>query len=584
MLELLDELGEGFSDADAAERTRMVHAHAGEAAGGAMRAVKEAVAAMFYAVPDESGRNPNWEVLGYPGPICEPPSAEEAPKTIRVESVASASVRLEADACVVGSGAGGAVIAAELQRAGLSVLVLEQGPYRNEADFSQLELVGMLDLYLGGGVLRSESGSIALLAGSCLGGGTVVNSLVCLRPAERILREWERAGLRGAAGPEFEADVNAVWDRLGVNTQATRPNRSNEVLAAALERSGLTPALLARNASLDDDPRYCGYCITGCQRGAKQSTLVTYLQDAADAGARFVVDCRADRILTSDGRATGVAATVTHPDGTTTALTVDTPRVVVAGGGLCSPALLLRSGIGGPAVGKHLRLHPAYFVGGIHDEPIEGWQGQFQAIASFDFAEAIEGFGFVIESVNAGASLWAAGTPWVDGLQHKREMLKLRRLAPWHAVTHDHGQGEVVLDAAGEPLVRWELRDDVDRAVAARAHVELAKLHRVAGAKEIFTFHWNELRWREGDDFDAFLGALEGAAYGQIAFSAHQMGSCRMGDDSRTSVADGRGELHDVRGIWIGDASAFPTGVGVNPMITIMALARRTARMILEAA
>lgn len=584
MLELLDGLAaEDFVKADVASRTRLVHAfaHHGEASGMAMREIKEACLAMFYALPDETGRNPNWDVLGYPGPVSDPPSSQQKPKTLRVERVSGDVARLNADAVVVGSGAGGAVIAAELQRAGLTVLVLEQGPYRNEADFTQLELVGMLDLYLGGGITRSERGSIGLLAGSCLGGGTIVNSLVCLKPPPRILAEWEALGLVGVSGPEFQDDLDTVWNRLSANSERTHPNRSNEKLMVALEQSGLSWQLLARNASSADDPRYCGYCITGCQRGAKQSTLVTYLQDASDAGANVLVDCHVERILTNNQGVDGVASTVTHEDGTTTSLIVEAPLVVVAAGGLGTPALLLRSGLGGPAVGKHLHLHPAYFVGGIHDETIDGWAGQFQAIASFDFAEAVEGYGFVVESVNASASLWAAGIPWIDGLQHKREMLKLRNILPWHAVCHDHGEGEVVLDSAGEPLVRWELTDSIDQEVAIRAHVELARLHRAAGAKEIFTFHWDEHRWREGDDFDAFLRKLEQLDHGRVAFSAHQMCSCRMGLDPSDSVADPRGQLHDTPGVWIGDSSAMPTPPGVNPMISIMALAHRTARFIL---
>jgi choline dehydrogenase-like flavoprotein len=124
--------------------------------------------------------------------------------------------------------------------------------------------------------------------------------------------------------------------------------------------------------------------------------------------------------------------------------------------------------------------------------------------------------------------------------------------------------------------VRWE-PDPVDRAVAARAHVELARLHRARGAREIFTFHWDELRWRAGDDFDGFVERLRAAPHDRTAYSAHQMGSCRLGADPATSVADGRGELHDASGVWIGDAAALPTAPGVNPMLTIMALARRTA-------
>ena len=132
----------------------------------------------------------------------------------------------------------------------------------------------------------------------------------------------------------------------------------------------------------------------------------------------------------------------------------------------------------------------------------------------------------------------------------------------------------------GRAVVRWDLDDEVDRRVAVRANVELARLHHAAGAVEIFTLHADTVAWQRGEDFDAFLRRVEEAPYGPLditCFSAHQMGTCRMGSDPGTSVADGRGELHDVKGVWVGDASAFPTAPGVNPMISIMSLAHRTA-------
>jgi choline dehydrogenase-like flavoprotein len=158
-------------------------------------------------------------------------------------------------------------------------------------------------------------------------------------------------------------------------------------------------------------------------------------------------------------------------------------------------------------------------------------------------------------------------------------------MAPFITVARDHGSGEVVLDDLGRPVMRWDVNaDDVDRRLAIRANVELARLHHAAGAKEILTGHSVAHRWRDGEDFDAYLQSLESASYApnEIAcFTAHQMGSCRMGADPSTSVADGRGELHDVKGVWIGDASAFPTAPGVNPMVSIMSLAHRTAGFIL---
>ncbi len=336
-----------------------------------------------------------------------------------------------------------------------------------------------------------------------------------------------------------------------------------------------------------EDPRMCGYCLAGCQKGCKQSTLKTYLQDASDAGARVIVGCHADRVLVSpDGQASGVSATVTQADGSSTRLTVDAPTVVVACGAVESPALLLRSGIGGPAVGKHLRLHPAGIVNGIYDEPIEAWIGQIQSEVSDHFGGCEGDYGFLIESVGATPAIHAAGLPWRDGEHHKREFARMfRHHAPFLSVARDHGEGEVVLDQHGQPLVRWSLRDELDRRLFVRANVELARLHHAAGAPEIRTMHAEEVVWRRdsGEPFEQFVERIEQAPYAAAditIFTAHQMGSCRMGTDPTESVADGRGQLHDVPGVWIGDASAFPSAPGVNPMVSIMSLARRTAQEI----
>jgi choline dehydrogenase-like flavoprotein len=490
---------------------------------------------------------------------------------------------------VIGSGAGGAVLAASLQEAGRSVVVLEMGGYRNESDFKQLELIGLFELYLGGGMMSSEDGSIAVFAGSTLGGGTVVNYMNCLRTPDRIRREWAAHGVDGLDDPAYDEHIDAVMRRINATDAATTQNRQHKKLIAALDALGMAHRAIVRNVDQScEDPRVCGYCLSGCQKGCKQSTMKTFLQDASDAGARFIVGCHADRVLVKDGRAAGVAATVTHADGSTTALTVNAPTVVVACGSVESPALLLRSGIGGPAVGKHLRLHPAGIVNGIYDEPIEGWIGQIQSEVSDHFANSDGEWGFLIESVGATPSIHAAGIPWTNGEQHKREFARMfRHHAPFLSVARDHGEGEIVLDGHGRPVIRWSLADERDRKLFIRANVELARMHHAIGAPEIRTLHATEVAWRRdsGEEFEEFVRRIEDAPYGpaDIAiFTAHQMGTCRMGSDPAASVADGRGELHDVEGVWIGDASAFPTAPGVNPMVSIMALAHRTAGNILD--
>ena len=586
--QLLDGLGDfGALPLDARTQALTQIAASSPEAKLGLKVFKGLTFLFFYALPDEQGQNPNWAALGYPGPVSAPPSADEFPKTINVEQVSGAEATLTADAVVVGSGAGGGVLAAELAKAGKSVVVLEQGAYRNEQDFKQLELPGSLELYLGGGLLGSEDGSIAVLAGATLGGGTVVNYMNCIRTPEHIRKEWAEAGIEGIDELEYEQHIDAVWERLQVNQEATSQNRPHRKMIEGMEACGFPWKPITRNADRTcDDPRVCGYCYTGCQKGCKQSTLKTYLQDASDAGARFVVGARADRITIADGAATGVEATVTNADGSTTKLTVEAATVVVAAGSVESPALLLRSGIGGPAAGKHLRLHPAAIVEGIYEEPIEGWIGQAQSAVSYQFANLEQDWGFLIESAPTAPALIAANWPFESGEQHKREFSAgLKYAAPFITVARDHGEGEVAIDAHGRAVVRWSLADEVDRRIFVRGNVELAKLHKAAGAQQIFTLHSARTTWKRGEDFDAFLEQIENASYdaNDVAiFTAHQLCSCRMGSDPSTSVADGRGQLHDTKGVWIGDASAFPTAPGVNPMISIMSLAHRTAGEILK--
>jgi choline dehydrogenase-like flavoprotein len=591
--DLLDALAShDFASLPLETRTQILHdtaASSHEARLGVL-ALRNATFLFFYGLPDENGQNPNWAAIGYPGPISAPPSPQEAPKTINVESVSGDTAELTADVCVVGSGAGGAVLAAELQQAGRSVVVLEMGGYRNESDFKQLELLGLFELYLNGGMLSSEDGSIAVLAGSTLGGGTVVNYMNCLRTPDRIRREWAEHGLQGLDDPSYDEHIDAVMKRINATDAATTQNRQHKKMIAALDALGMAHKTIVRNVDEScEDPRVCGYCLSGCQKGCKQSTMKTYLQDASDAGARFVVGCHADRVMVdSEGRAAGVAATVTGADGSTTQLTVHAPTVVVAAGSIESPALLLRSGIGGPAVGKHLRLHPAGIVNGIYDEPIEAWIGQIQSEVSDHFADCEGEWGFLIESVGATPSIGAGGVPWRDGEQHKRDFAHIfPHHAPFISVARDHGEGEVVIDAYGRAVIRWSLSDELDRKLFVRANVELARMHYAIGAPEIRTLHATEVSWRRdsGEPFEEFVKRIESAPYGPAditIFTAHQMGSCRMGSDPADSVADGRGQLHDTPGVWIGDASAFPTAPGVNPMVSIMSLAHRTAGHILD--
>jgi len=553
------------------------------AAGAGIGGLRSLILMFFYGASDSvTGLNPNWTQLGYPGPHTVP---AKVPKAL-TPLVPAGDLELTADACIVGSGAGGAVIAAELARRGLSVVVLEAGGYYTETDFTQRELDAYRELYWRQGPNASADGNVIVTAGATLGGGTVVNWTNCVRTPDSVRREWaQEFGLRGVDGPEFDAHIEAVSIRIGANGDCSDLNRGQERLVAACDELGWKHHCTIRNADpATYSPQTAGYLGFGDQSGSKRSADKTWLADAAQFGAKILARTTARRVLVEGGRAAGVEATYADPaTGAAAAVTVRAPRVIVAAGALESPALLLRSGIGGPAVGKYLRLHPCPAVVAMQAGDMKAWWGVPHAMICDQFAEPPNGYGFLIEGTHYSPALGAAATPWTSGRAHKELMAESRRGVTTIGLLRDHGYGRVSLDRAGEVRVNYAVTDDVDVRnfrLTLEAQVRLAH---ATGAAAIYVVAPGPPCWRFGDDLEAFIAqvqALPVGLGGVQPFSAHQMGSCRMGTDPQTSVANTNGELHDTPGVWIGDGSAFPSASGANPMITIMALARRTAAAI----
>ncbi|HKU42620.1 MAG TPA: GMC family oxidoreductase [Polyangiales bacterium] len=575
----------GFVTASAAERERMLLAmhDSSPAARLAVGGLIRVVLALCYCMPDAQGRNANWAALGYPGPLRAAPNV---PKPIQPLEIRADEMTLDTEVCVVGSGAGGGVIAGELARRGRDVVVLEAGGYFNEADFTHLELWSHRNMYWRGGYNPTIDDNVRMIAGSALGGGTLINWENCLRPPDWVRDEWEREhGLDGLASPEFTAHIDGVWQRLLVNDACSDLNGPHLRFEAGARRLGYSFARTFRNVDPSKyDAETAGFHGYGDITGSRQSTLNTYLQDAHALGARIVVRARGQRILTDAGRACGVEAICTRADGRLAKLTVRAKTVVVACGALETPALLLRSGMGGPVAGQYLRLHPCVALTARYGEDQAAWWGPPQAAVCDEFARLRGDHGFLIEGTHFSLATSAAATPWHSGADHKLRMLETNRQATLIAIVRDRGWGRVTVAADGSSLHSYPVDDPLDLEHMRRGLVEIGRIHEAAGAEEIRGSGRLETTiWQRGQDLESWLQQLQVSprdANAQGIFSAHQMGSARMGKDPNHSVANPDGELHDVKGVWIGDTSAFPTAPGVNPMITCMSLASRTASRI----
>ena len=558
----------------------------------AFHAVKRLAAFLYYAALPDGRSNPAWPVIGYRAPDDAERARHATPPELRLRPMEVTSDVIETDLAVVGSGAGGSVIAAHAAKAGFRVLVIEAGSLLDADSFTQRELPGTDGMLERHGLMTSKDLAFGVLHGRTAGGGTAVNWMTCLKPPSFALEEWERTyGIPGLTGPEFAAHVDEVWSRLGVTKDESVLTTPSRILWRGCDalgyRKGVDFDITAKNAR--GCVNRCDYCNFGCVYGGKQSTLVTYLPEAHRAGARFLFDTEVRTIEVRGDAATGLAA-VHRRDGREVPVRVRAKAVVLAAGALQTPAILLRSGIREPNVGRGLRFDPTTAAGGVYEEPVEMWRGVPQTLHVDRFLRRNGDYGFWIESVPAHPGLTAIGIPWRGGRAHKEAMLRYRHTFANILLVRDTTAGRVTIDREGSPVAEYVMNER-DRATMVDAIVESGRIHAAAGARSLFSLHHagGEIPYREGPirpaEFDAWEAEVRGMGVEPntlALFSAHAMGSVPMGASGKMPTKP-TGELRAQENVFIGDGSVLPTPPGVNPMIAIMAMARRTADFVVDA-
>ncbi len=544
----------------------------------AFQALRKAVSFLYVMLPEAAGRAYSvWDKLGYPGPLgVQRPSA---PRTLSV-IVPDQETTLSCEVCVVGSGAGGGVAAAVLAAAGKDVVVLEAGSYLDDVDFDGSEWTGFQRLYSECGFASTRDHSVGFLAGECLGGGTVVNYTTSFRTPDDIRSEWADEGAEWIRGAEFTASLDAVFARLCVNQNHNRVSHREQVLERGLKRLGWHVDVMPRNVIGCDQGKICGYCGYGCAIGAKQSATKTWLADAQQHGARLVVETRAEKARVEHGSATGVEAWTKKGH----RVLVKCKQVVVACGAIHTAALLLRSGLENPSIGRHLHLHPVSNICGVFDEEIRPWEGTMQAIYSDEHRFLTGSYGVKYETTALQPVIAMAVMPWREPEDFRSRMSQLKNTSAIGVLLRDRGSGRVKIDREGHPVCSYEL-SDFDRRHMQRGFRGAAEILEAAGARRIYSPHSKLCSYEPGKrgSLQGFVKDMDAAGWrnARLAlFSFHIMGTARLGESAEVSATNPEGQTWEVRNLYVMDGSSFPSASGVNPMISIEAIAHRNASVL----
>jgi choline dehydrogenase-like flavoprotein len=490
----------------------------------------------------------------------------------------------ECDFCIVGSGAGGSIAAAVLAESGARVVIVEEGGHFTRKDFNMQESWAYPALYQEQGNRATEDLSITILQGRAVGGGTTVNWTSSFRAPDATLALWaNRHGVTGVDAAALAPHFAAVEERLSIREgNPDDVNANNGKLWEGARKLGWRPELIRRSVK---GCARLGYCGMGCPIDAKQSALITYVPDAVAAGASLFTNLRAKLIEIDRGRSRAVVCEVldpANPGRRGHRFVVHARRgIILAGGAINTPALLLRSKIGNHHLGRRTFLHPTVPLLAFYDDPIEGFYGAPQSVACHHFADRGERIGYFLETPPIHPMLSAIAFPGF-GAAHRTTIRRLSHAQSTIALLidghHDDEGGRVTADIDGRIRLSYPLSQAL-REAGIDAIKNMARLQLAAGAREVVTLHEDPLTIRSESD----LSKIDAAAFGpnrHTLFSAHQMGGCAMGEDPKRSVVNSHGRHHDLENLWIVDGSVFPTSLGVNPQLSIYALARLFAKTI----
>lgn len=491
---------------------------------------------------------------------------------------------LHTDLCVIGSGAGGAMVAMVAAEAGLRVLVLEAGGFFTPEDMTQREEQMLPQLYWDGAGRTTHDRKVRIHQGKGVGGSTLHNLNLCKRIATPVLEQWRRD--HGLTHLPLDA-----WNRLYAEVEALlevsvvpreRWNRHNTLLELGCTALGWQGGGLAHNRS------GCvgsGFCEVGCAYDAKNNAAKVLMPRALKAGAEVLIHAQATRILHDDGRVTGVKVrAVASQDGEGQGeFTIQARRVCVAASATGTAALLVRSQVPDASglTGKTLRIHPAVVVAGDFAEPVNAWQGIPQ---TYECTEFLDFAATTPPAAGRSQRLWivpAFGHPMgtatmmpAANAAHRALMSRYAYLGVLTAMLHETSAGTVTPD--GDLGLRIDYQpneaDQRDLNVGLQA---CARLLLAAGARRV---------WIPSDPPRVLRTPAEVASLADLEMATvpltavHPMGSVPMGDDPKKAVVDSRGTHHGLRGLWVADGSLFPTSIGVPPQLSVYAMGLHVGR------
>ena len=528
---------------------------------------------------------------------------------------------LETDVVIVGSGCGAGVCAKNLAEAGNRVIVVEKAYHFSTEHLPMTEADAAVHMFMNGGLSASDDSSISVLAGQAFGGGGTVNWSASLQTQGFVREEWAENGLPFFTSAEFQNSLDRVCDRMGVSDKHIEHNTSNRHLLEGARKLGYSAKAVPQNTS--GTKHYCGYCTLGCGAGEKQGPVVSFLPDAEKAGAKFIEGFEANKVLieTINGKKTAVGIEgkwrsrdshrgVSGADGTTRDVVIKAKRVIVSCGTLQSPLLLLRSGLTNPQIGRNLHLHPGLPPLSSHcpkafilltrpvmlmyatfPERINPWEGGILTAVVDEFENLdSRGHGVKLEAMTMLPSWFLPFHHWTSGLDFKLLCTRLPYTCAYVSLVRDRDSGRVYPDPH-DGKCRFEYTPSAfDRSSALPGTLACAKILYVQGATTITISHSGLRPFTrqpnpspsEADDpgindpsFQAWLSEIRTKGFHPSETrwgSAHQMGTCRMGANARTSVVDPKGQVWGVHGLYVADASVFPSASGVNPMVTNMAI------------